>query len=197
MRMHMAVAASLLALAACQPPADAPAKPAESAAGTEQTASTGGCDVQIEKPWLENTAEASVMGPTCEQGVALLVIRHAGTPVFTWSGLTTFLFGLNEAKDPAAMRSALLDWIDQGEKPDTTSSLPPWEETEGQPRRAEFPFMPAEWLNKDGYEQLKKSDLPMFCFPQGMESSQCAVLRPGENGMPASMEEIGLQLFPG
>jgi len=57
--------------------------------------------------------------------------------------------------------------------------------------------MPIEGTDKAAWDQLKKDNLEMFCFPQGMESSNCAVLRPGEDGVPAAMEEIGLQLFPG
>jgi hypothetical protein len=30
-----------------------------------------------------------------------------------------------------------------------------------------------------------------------MESQKCVVLRPGTDGAPPMMEEIGLQLFPG
>lgn len=206
MTARLAFAASLLALAACQPPAPETAKPAEPAAPSEAAAAaTAGCNVNVEKAWIDQEtpvrryfAEASVIGPTCEQGVAVLTIRQReGTPLFVWSGLTSYLFGLNEAKDPATMKAALLDWIDQGETTETTLTLPPWEETEGQSKRAEFPFMPTEGADKAAWEQLRQAGLEMFCFPQGMESSQCLVLRPGEDGAGASIEEIGLQLFPG
>lgn len=206
MTIRFAVAASLLALAACQPPATETAKPAEPAAATQEASNAvSGCNVSVEKPWIDQeapirryVAEAAVIGPTCEQGVAVLAIRQReGTPLFSWSGLTAYLFGLNEAKDPAAMKTALLDWIDQGDKLETTATLPAWEETEGQPKRAEFPFMPAEGTDKAAWDQLKKDNLEMFCFPQGMESSLCVALRPGQDNAGPSVEEIGLQLFPG
>ena len=128
----------------------------------------------------------------------MLVIRQReGTPIYTWSGLTDYLFGLRDAADPAAMKEALSDWISQGPEVDTTATLPPWEETEGQPKRAEFPFMPAEGYDKAAWDALKAEKLEMFCFPQGMESQNCAVLRRGTADQPASIEEIGLQLFPG
>lgn len=205
MTIRFACAASLLALAACQPPATETANPAERAAATQEAATpAAGCNVSVEKPWINQetpvrryTAEASVIGPTCQQGVAVLVIRQReGTPIYTWSGEVEYLFGLKDAADPAAMKAALLEWIDQGAG-ETTASLPPWEETEGQPKRAEFPFMPAEGINKAQWEQLKKDNLDKFCFPQGGESLNCVVLRPGTDGAPPSMEEIGLQLFPG
>jgi hypothetical protein len=204
-------ASSLLALgiatlSACQPPATETAKPGEAAPPAETAAAETGCNVHVEKAWIDQetpvrryTSEASVIGPTCQQGVAVLVIRQReGTPIYTWSGLVDYLFGLRDAADPAAMKTALNDWINQGNPAEnTTATLPPWEETEGQPKRAEFPFMPAEGIDKAAWDQLKKDNLDMFCFPQGMESNSCAVLRPGTDGAPTSMEEIGLQLFPG
>jgi hypothetical protein len=125
-----------------------------------------------------------------------VIRQREGSPIYSWSGLTEYLFGLKDAADPAAMKTALGEWIDQrgGE---TTSSLSAWEETEGQPKRAEFPFMPAEGFDQAAWDQLKKDNLDMFCFPQGGESMNCAVLRPGTDNTPPSMEEIGLQLFPG
>lgn len=198
-------AASLLVLAACQPPAPEAAKAAEPAPAAEAPAQeASGCNVNVQKAWIEEEgarrylAEASVIGPSCEQGVAVLVIRQReGTPLFTWSGLTSDLFGLSTVKEPADMKTALLDWIDQGEKPETTATLPAWEETEGQSKRAEFPFMPADGIRKAEWDLLRKENLEMFCFPQGMESSQCLVLRRGEDDAGPSIDEIGLQLFPG
>lgn len=206
MRIRLAFAASLLALAACQPPATEAAKPAETTTPAVETAAEQtDCNVTVAKPWIDQetpvrryTAEASVLGTACQQGVAVLVIRQReGTPIYTWAGEVDYLFGLRDAADATAMKAALLEWIDQGAEPETTATLPAWEETEGQPKRAEFPFMPIEGTDKATWDQLKKDKLDMFCFPQGMESSQCAVLRPGEDGAPTMMEEIGLQLFPG
>lgn len=205
MRTHLVIAASVLALAACQPTATETAKPATPATPVESASTEAGCNVTVSKPWIDQespvrryTAEASILGPSCAQGVAVLVIRQReGTPIYTWVGQVDYLFGLRDAADPAAMKAALLEWIDQGDEPEKTGTLPAWEETEGQPKRAEFPFMPIEGTDKATWDQLKKDNLEMFCFPQGMESSNCAVLRPGEDGVPPSMEEIGLQLFPG
>lgn len=207
MQLRLALAASLIALAACQPaaPPAEPAKPADAAAPAETAAATDGCNVTVSKPWIDQetpmrryTVDGSVLGPTCQQGVAVLVVRQReGTPIYTWSGQVEYIFGLKDAADPAAMKTALSDWIFQGAEVDTTATLPPWEETEGQPKRAEFPFMPIEGTDKAAWEQLKKDKLEMLCFPQGSESQNCAVLRPGADGQPASMEEIGMQLFPG
>src|SRR5689334_22897052 len=143
MTARFALAASLLALAACQPPATETAKPAEPAAAVQEAAAPAtGCNVSVEKPWIDQetpirryTAEATVVGATCQQGAVLLVIRQReGTPIYTWSGQVDYLFGLRDAADPAAMKAALADWINQGPEPDNTSTLPQWEETEGQPK---------------------------------------------------------------
>lgn len=226
MKIRFALAASALALAACQP-AEAPAQDvngiaalADSRGGASSAdepiaapqavqavqavqAAKAGCDAQYQSTWRNPSRpvrlSATVQGETCDKGVVLLVLRDdAGTPIYAWTGLTGYLFGLNEAKDGAAMEAALKDWLEQTAGDDgETSELPPWNETEGQAKRSEFPFMPSEWIDEQTYRQLKKDNLPMFCFPQGMESAQCVALHPPADGQPAMAEEIGLWLFPG
>lgn len=204
MKLRIAFAAGLLALAACQPPPASQGSPPP-VPGTETATATpaSGCTVSVEQPWINEetrryTVEGHVFGPTCQQGVAMLVVRQReGTPIYTWSGLTEHLFGLRDAETPEAMKTALADWISQGPEVDTTATLPAWEETEGQPNRAEFPFMPESWFDKASWDALKAEKLEMFCVPQGIESAKCAVLRKGDSVQPAQMEEIGLQLFPG
>lgn len=207
MKFRLALAASLMALAACQPsapPAD-PAKPAEpAAAAPAEQAADSGCNVSSQIQWgpigpTDHPAyriEAWTRGGICEASVVTLaVFARDGFPIYTWAGQTQYLFGLRDAKDAAAMKTALDAWIFQGPDLETTATtLPPWEETEGQPKRAEFPFMPAEGIDKAAYEQLQKDKLPTLCFPQGSESLQCLALRAGA---PATLEDIGLQLFPG
>jgi len=191
-----------LALAACEPQGlqitDANTPPASAPAATPVDVS--GCSIHVEKAWIDQetplrryTTEAQTIGPTCQQAVAVLVIRASeGSPVYTWSGRTQDLMGLYDISDTAAMKTALTDWIDQsGAMLSTTADLPEWAETDGQPGRTEFPFMPESWVDKAAWDQLRKDKLDMFCFVQGRESMNCAVLRDGQ------MEEIGLQLFPG
>ena len=113
-----------------------------------------------------------------------------GFPIYAWSGAAQHIFGLADQPDTATMNKALADWMDSSAI-ETTAALPPWDKTEGQPGRAEFPFMPAEWLDKATYEAMRTEKLHTHCFPQGMESLNCLVLRDGQ------VEEIGLQLFPG
>jgi hypothetical protein len=205
MTFRLAIAAATLALAACQPatpPAD-PAKPADAAGPVDLAAA--GCDASSEIQWgpigpsdhPSYRVRAWTHGSICEASVVTLaVFARDGFPIYTWAGQAQFLFGLQDAKDAAAMKTALAAWIDQGPELATTATLPSWEETEGQPRRAEFPFMPVAGMDKAAYETLRAGKFPTLCFPQGMESAQCLALRSdAEAG--TMLEEIGLQLFPG
>ena len=144
MNFRLVLAASLLALAACQPATPPTSEAAAPAAPETATAPpAGACDVRVETPWINEatrryTIEANVSGPTCKQGVVLLVVRQGdGAPVFSWSGLTDYLFGLRDAADPAAMKAALSDWFAGNAEVETTETLPPWEQTDGQPARAD------------------------------------------------------------
>lgn len=156
------------------------------------------CAAMAEKAWIQRDggnfiAQASANGPTCDKAVALLVVRDAQqTPVFTWAGPASHIFGLKDATNGLAMRAALLAWIDQSNSSlATTGHLPPWEETEGQAKRAEFPFHPEAWFDAAAWEALRQEKLDLFCFPQGGESLDCAALRDGR------LETVGIQQFPG
>ncbi len=204
----LAIASAFFMLTACQPQTaatpDAPAAPpAETAAAA---GAADGCVTTVEKAWgpigpsdhPSYRVKAWTSGAVCESAVVTLAIyARDGFPIYAWAGATQYLFALNGAKTPAEMTRALQEWIGPDSlPPDLTGALPPWEETEGQPKRAEFPFMPAEGMDKATYEDLRKQNLHMLCYPQGMESQLCLALHQGD-GAPAMVEEIGLQLFPG
>jgi hypothetical protein len=185
-----------LALAACQPNG---LQLSDSAPAATPADAAANCSVHVENDWINEetplrryTVEAQSIGPTCEQAVVVLVVRaREGSPVYTWAGRTQDLLGLYDVTDAAAMKPALEEWISGSGGPNNTSELPPWEETEGQPKRAEFPFMPESWIDKASWDQMRADKLDMLCFVQGRESMNCPVLRDGQ------MEEIGVQLFPG
>lgn len=193
-----------LALAACaaevstDPPAASGGGLGTSVSAGPEAAATD-CSVSAESVWIDQetpirryTAEGHTFGPTCEQAIAVLVIRaREGSPLFTWSGRVQDLFGLKDAADAGSMKPALEEWISNQGGIANTADLPAWETTDGQPQRSEFPFMPESWIDKAYWDALKSENLDMFCFPQGGESLNCAALRDGQ------MEEIGLQLFPG
>lgn len=201
MRLRLVLAASLLALAACQPAATPSGQPAAAAAAEPAAAEApaSGCAATSNVMWgpigpsdhPSYRIEAYANGATCEAAVVTLAIRaRDGFPIYAWSGAAQHLFGLADQPDTAAMNKALAEWMDSSAI-ETTAALPPWDKTEGQPSRAEFPFMPAEWLDKATYEAMRTEKLHTYCFPQGMESLNCLVLRDGQ------VEEVGLQLFPG
>lgn len=208
MRLRLALAASLVALGACQPAAAPPAgdtAPAATPAALADTASAG-CAANAAVPWgpigpsdhPSYRVEAFTTGSVCESAVVTLLVRaRDGFPIYAWAQPVQYLFGLKDAKDPAAMQAALGDWISRAKDNETTASLPAWEETDGQPKRAEFPFMPAEsYASAEAYDALKAEKRPMLCFPQGSESEQCLALDNDGDG-PPTMYDIGLQLFPG
>ncbi len=212
MKFSIAIAASLFALAACQPattPAPEAAPPAGgAAAGTpapEQQATADDCALQVERAWgpigpsdhPSYRVKVWTTGSVCESSVVTLAIfARDGFPIYTWAGATQYLFALRDAKTPAEMTAAMQEWIGpDNQPPELTGTLPAWEETDGQPKAAEFPFMPN--MEKAQYDDLRKANQHMLCFPQGIESSLCLTLWPGEDGAPAMIEEIGLWRFPG
>ena len=211
MTLRLALAASLLALAACQPattPAaetTAPVTPAPVAALDQAPAN--GCEARTQKMWGPIGAsdhpsyrvEAWTSGPGCEAAVVTLAIyARDGFPTYAWASPVQYLFGLRDAKTPADMQTAITEWVGPDNlPPDMTGTLPVWEETDGQPNASEFPFMPRGGMRKEEYEALRKDNLHMLCFPQGIESLQCLALTPGTDTASTYIDEIGIQRFPG
>ncbi len=202
----LAIASAYFLLTACQPqatPVEAPpAAPTETAAAP---ASADGCATKIERPWgpvgpsdgPSYRVKAWTSGTICEAAVVTLAIyARDGFPIYAWAGATQYLFLLNDAKTPEAMQEGLGEWIGPDNlPPELTGTLPPWEQTDGQAQQAEFPFMPN--MEKAAYEDLRKQNLNMLCYPQGMESQLCLALHRDANGGPPMIEEIGIQRFPG
>jgi hypothetical protein len=192
MTRFIAASLFLLGLAACEARSPLMIESSHSAA-TLGEAAGGGCSARARSDWKSMKAEAAASGPTCEHAVVTLTVRAAdGAPKLAWIGLARDIFGVADATDVPAMRTALADWIDQSRTSiRSTADLPAWDTTDGQSARAEFPFMPSEGLDAVSYEWLRQQKLDVFCFPQGRESLACATLQDGE------MQPIGLQLFPG
>lgn len=211
MKISLAIAASLLALTACQPAAapELDGKPPESAAAgappSDEQAASDSCALTVERAWgpigpsdhPSYRVKVWTTGSICESSVVTLAIfARDGFPIYTWAGAAQYLFALRDAKTPAEMASALEEWVGpDNQPPELTGTLPPWEETDGQSKAAEFPFMPN--MEKAEYDDLRKQNLHMLCYPQGIESSLCLVLWPGEDSAPAMIQEIGLWRFPG
>lgn len=201
----LALASAFFLLTACQPQTAPVETPPAAPAETVTAASTAGCATTVERPWgpvgpsdgPSYRVKAWTAGSTCETAVVTLAVyARDGYPIYAWAGATQYLFMLNDAKTPEDMQTGLNEWIGPDNvPPDLTGALPPWEQTEGQAQQAEFPFMPN--MEKDAYEDIRKQNLNMLCYPQGMESQLCLALHQGADGAPAMIEELGLQRFPG
>jgi hypothetical protein len=206
--IRLVLAASVLALAACQPAAETPASADVAPPSTpapemsDQTppapsaAQAAGCAASLQLSWPSDlTADATVTGPSCEKAAVLLVVRDkAQNPALVWASQTAYVFGLYDKTDAASMKDGLREWLDQGPGPvETSSTLPAWKagaEGPGDPT-AEFPFHAEEWVDREYYEDTRNANLPTFAFPQGHESTAVFVLRDGQ------LEQVGVQQFPG
>lgn len=195
----LALASAFFLLTACQPQTQATAPVPETETAPATPVATNGCAARVERPWGARgyRVKAWTSGDTCEAAVVTLAAYGSdGMPIYGWAGATQFLFLLNDKMTPEEMQAGLDEWIGPSNlPPDLTGALPAWEDTDGQPKQAEFPFMPN--MEKDAYEALRKENLNMLCYPQGIESQLCLALHPSVDGAPAMVEEIGLQRFPG
>ncbi len=155
------------------------------------------CPAALRRPWgpsQQFVIEATVQGPSCDKAVVSLVIRRTdGTVELTESYGTASVFGLADAADPAAMDAALTEWVIPAERAtQSTATLPEWAAGAGQPG-GEFPFLfdADQAFTRADWERLRTEALPMLCWPQGMESMACHVLREDR------IDRIGVQTFPG
>lgn len=183
----------ILALTGCQPRglSITDAVPPETSAG---------CDARAQSKWVVDvtqsySVEAVASGPTCAQDVVTLVVRSQdGAPLLAWAGLTGHIFGLHDAPNPEAMKTALAGWSNQKNNSlSRTSALPEWREGRTAPGAEgdEFPFHAEDWLDRATWERMRTEDAPLFAFAQGRESLAVFLLRDGQ------LERIGLQQFPG
>jgi hypothetical protein len=199
----LAIASAFFMLTACQPPASTATNiPSISTETAAAPTSANECSATVEKLWgpigpsdhPSNRIKVWTSGVDCQTAVATLAIyARDGYPIYAWAGATQFLFGLKDAKTVQEMNTALQDWLGpDNQPPDMTGTLPPWEETDGQTKPSEFPFMPREGMDQASYEELRKQNLHKLCYPQGQESLLCLALYPGP-----MIDEIGIQRFPG
>lgn len=159
-----------------------------------QTAYPDDCTMSVDADWTQEiTANASTTG-ACGLGDLALTLRDRQDRVI-WSGSyrTKDLFGFYDVFTPLAMQAALTDWITTFVDHTSTGRLPEWSAGMDSPIQGEFPFYPADGLNRDRYIAARDLDGVMICFVQGQESSLC--LTPALDG--AQWQEIGYQTFPG
>ncbi|ANP45334.1 hypothetical protein [Candidatus Viadribacter manganicus] len=187
MRVFLIAGLAALAVAACTP------------AEEEHGALSEGCDARGVAIWNtpadpNASIEAITTGPDCARAVATLIIRNgSGEPIYSETHIPSQVMTLAQASTPAAMQTALQEWVDPASNTTmpTSSALPEWPANADSPQNGEFPFYPAEGASRESYNQVRDANVPLFCYVQGMESLNCLALRDG------ALESVGLQSFPG
>lgn len=180
MRVGLIVAAVLLAVSGAAP------------------AQAAGCNLGVAKPWVPfkgsaYRSEAYSNAASCAGAVVTIVVRARGGQVL-WTDampaaqLMTFV----EAKTPAKMKAALVDWLDQPHTFKSSADLPEWKKGAEAPEAGEFPFYPEVGVDRDTYMQIRSEKQAMFCYVQGMESLACVAI--AKDG---AATKVGLQTFPG
>jgi len=165
----------------------------------EQDAMSEGCDARATAQWATDadpnaSIEATTTGPDCARAVATLIIRNgSGEPLYSETHIPSQVMTLAQASTPAAMQTALQEWVDPASNTtmQTSSALPEWPANADSPQNGEFPFYAAEGWTRDLYNQVRDANVPLYCYVQGMESVNCLALRDG------ALESVGVQTFPG
>jgi len=158
-----------------------------------------GCAMSVSTPWrplsgTEFTIEAGTMGADCAKAVATIVVRNVqGEVLWAEAHQTEHVMLLAPARDPAAMRMALSEWIapETNTTMQTTGALPEWPANADSPQNGEFPFYVNEGETRENYNAIRDANTPMYCYVQGMESLNCLALRDG------ALQSVGAQAFPG
>lgn len=162
-------------------------------------AADAGCAISVSTQWrplsgTDLTVEAATMGADCTKAVATMVIRNAeGDAIWAEAYGVEHVMVLASAEDRDAMRTALTEWIapESNTTMQTTGALPEWPANADQPQNGEFPFYPNSDVDRERYNAIRAANVPMYCFVQGMESTNCLALRDG------ALESVGAQSFPG
>jgi hypothetical protein len=152
------------------------------------------CEASAGNDWKEAGVRvlARVFGPNCADAVAVIVVRGQGGALlhqraFAAASVMT-LAGVN---DGSAMGAALKEWTKPGSGMSRTGQLPDWPQGADAPAASEFPFYPAQGVDRDFHNAWRADDAPMFCYVQGMESASCIAVKDG------AVSELGVQSFPG
>jgi hypothetical protein len=169
------------------------------AVGFAATAQAGGCNLAAAKPWKPSfggrvwSSAAYVNGPNCAGAVGTIVLRAPdGKVIWADARPTAELMTFVEAKTPKKAKAALVDWLTQDDKFDSTDDLPEWKKGADAPTAGEFPFYPEAGVDAETYAKIRAEKQAMFCYVQGMESMACiAIAKDG------TATKVGVQSFPG
>jgi len=154
MMARLIVFAALLVLAAC---GASPRCEFKSAA-----------DIAFSNPALPDGVTARTFGQSCDEAVALLIVRDAeGAPLWAWTGALRQRFGETfAADDTEAVEQFLARWVQVNVS--TTQSAPTWETLA--PHQST--------LDQLTYEDIRSRDLPMLCHFSGTAHQTCIFWEP-------------------
>ena len=180
MRFHLIVAVALAAASLVAP------------------AQASACNFGVVKAWVPFKgqayhSEAYSNGPLCANAVVTIVVRaRSGLVLWVDAMSTAQVMTFGAVKTPAAMKSALADWLAQPHTFKSSADLPEWKKGADGPMGGEFPFYPETGVDRDAYMQIRAEKQAMFCYVQGMESMSCVAI--AKDG---TATKVGVQLFPG
>jgi hypothetical protein len=155
------------------------------------------CNLGVVKAWVPfkgraDGAEAYSNGGACADAIVTIVVRAQRRALWVDAMPAAQLMTFVEAKTPAKMKAALVDWLAQPHMFKSTGDLPDWKKGTDAPVAGEFPFYPDAGVDQESYAKIRADKLAIFCYVQGMESMACVAI--AKDG---SASKIGVQTFPG
>ncbi|MBY0563187.1 MAG: hypothetical protein K2P58_03285 [Hyphomonadaceae bacterium] len=135
------------------------------------------CTAQASRDWSAvgsqyYVIEAEARGGACAEALATVRIRSVqGAVLFTRDyRVSDVPLAFNPNNDETGLRADLDAWTLNTADPPTTDMLPAW------PARGERPpgFRPA--VARSVYEAARGAQGPLFCFPDGAESTACVAM---------------------
>lgn len=180
--MIIGLAAVGLASACDSKTPEAPARPAETAAGPTCIKPVSR-DVALTAPGARDMLQAEVIGPTCQQAGLLLSLRKAdGSLLWSYSvrAMDTWAFepGVDGQPPPpeAAMQKFLTDVL-ANVRIETSETAPDWPETADRPEDPTGLFHVSP-MPREAYLMLRARKVPVLCVQAEMGTSHCISFDP-------------------
>jgi hypothetical protein len=175
---RLSLAAFVLAIAACTPPAEE--TPTQDVSATAPIgAAPAGCFAEASRDWSAvgsqyYVIEAEASGANCGAVTATIRITTSEGAVLFERPYPTSQVSLAFApnSDQSRLREELDAWTQNTAEQQSADWLPAW------PARADRPpnFQPAEGVTRQTYEAARGNQSALFCYPDGGESNACVAL---------------------
>jgi hypothetical protein len=125
-------------------------------------------DISFSNATTADSITARTFGASCDQAVALLVVRDAeGAPLWAWTGLLGQRFGeVFAADDTEGVEAFLARWVQANIS--STHTAPTWDSLA--PHQST--------LDQLTYEDIRSRDLPMLCHFSGTAHETCVFWEP-------------------